>query len=161
MDWRTRPAKQSEVGEIILLWKAFMKDPLAIDEPIPTNEENEKKEAQFISELIQEDSHQVLVAEKGGGLIGYVACQVEQKAPIEMSRKRSFIHDLYVSPTHRGQGVGRSLLRACLDHLKGAGPRQVRIAVWVRNEGAIRLYREMGFSDHLLVMKTETGIGSA
>jgi ribosomal protein S18 acetylase RimI-like enzyme len=161
MDWMVRPADQTEVDKIILLWKAFMNDPLAIDEPIPTHEENEKKQSQFIGELIKEDPEQVLVAEKGGELIGYVAYQVEQKAPVEMSRKRSFIHDVFVSPSHRGKGVGRSLLQACLNHIKSAGPHQVRIAVWVRNSGAIRLYREMGFSDHLMVMKTETGVGSA
>jgi len=160
MDWTIRRANLTEVNKVVLLWKSFMNDPLAIDEPIPTHEENEKKQSQFIGELIREDPQQVLVAEKEGELIGYVAYQVEQKAPVEMSRKRSFIHDLYVSPSHRGKGVGRSLLQACLNHLKGAGPRQVRIAVWVRNGGAIRLYREMGFNDHLMVMKTETGVGS-
>ena len=160
MDWTIRRANLTEVNKVVLLWKAFMNDPLAIDEPIPTHEENEKKQSQFIGELIREDPQQVLVAEKEGELIGYVAYQVEQKAPVEMSRKRSFIHDLYVSPSHRGRGVGRSLLQACLNHLIDAGPRQVRIAVWVRNAGAIQLYRKMGFNDHLMVMKTETGVGS-
>jgi hypothetical protein len=39
MDWSMRPANQGDIDKVILLWKAFMNDPLAIDEPIPTHEE--------------------------------------------------------------------------------------------------------------------------
>lgn len=134
-----------------------MNDPSSIDVPIPTHDENTKKQTQFLQELIRQDPRQVLVAEKDGELIGYVSYEIEQKAPVEMRQKRSFIHELYVEPHQRGRGVARSLLQACLDRIKNAGPHQVRIAVWIRNEKAIGLYRAMGFSDHLLIMKVETG----
>jgi len=158
VDWVVRPASQTEVEIVVQLWKSFMNDPSAIDMPLPTHEENEKKQTQFLQELIRQDSRQVLVGEKDGVLIGYVAYEIEQKAPLEMQQKRSFIHDLYVKPGHRGRGVGRSLLQACLDVVRNAGPHQVRIAVWVRNDRAIRLYRAMGFTDHLFIMRIETGI---
>lgn len=156
VDWIVRSANQPEVERVIDLWKAFMNDPSVIDVPLPTHEENMKKQTQFLQELIRQDPRQVLVAEKNGELIGYVAYEIEQKAPIEMQQKRSFIHDLYVKPHHRKRGVGKSLLQACLDVIKNAGPHHVRLAVWVRNEKAIGLYRAMGFSDHMLVMRIET-----
>jgi ribosomal protein S18 acetylase RimI-like enzyme len=157
VDFEVRAVNQTELQRVIQLWKSFMDDPSAIDKPLPTHEENTKKQAQFLQELIRQDPRQVLVADREGELIGYVAYEIEQKAPIEMQQKRSFVHDLYVEPDHRRTGVGRSLLQACLDVIKSAGPHQVRIAVWVRNGKAIELYRAMGFTDHLLVMRIETG----
>jgi ribosomal protein S18 acetylase RimI-like enzyme len=150
-----RPASLSEVERIVSLWKEFMNDPSAIDESIPTHEENAKKLVQFVDELIKEDSRQVLVADVGGELVGYLLYRRDQKPALEMKHKMSYIHDLYVRPGFRRRGVGRSLLQACLDDLRTAGPRQVRLNVWTKNEDAIRLYRKMGFADHLLVMKAD------
>ena len=150
-----RPADISEVEKIVSLWKEFMNDPSAIDEPIPTNEENMKKQVQLIEELIREDPGQVLVAEQAGELVGYLLCRRNQKTALELRHKMSYIYDLYVRPGHRRQGVGSSLLKVCLEDLRKAGPRQIRINVWVKNATAIRLYRKMGFQDHLVVMKAD------
>jgi ribosomal protein S18 acetylase RimI-like enzyme len=134
-----------------------MGDPSAIDEPIPAHEENSKKQTQLVEELIREDPMQALVAEEGGEVVGYLLCRKEQKTALEMKRRMSYIYDLYVRPGNRRTGVGESLLRACLDDLRAAGPRQVRLNVGTRNESAVRLYRKMGFRDHLLVMKADVG----
>ncbi|HME19638.1 MAG TPA: GNAT family N-acetyltransferase [Nitrososphaerales archaeon] len=152
-----RPANLSEVERVVSLWKEFMNDPSAIDEPIPAHEENAKKQVQLVEELIREDPRQVLVAEEGGELVGYMLYRRDQKTALEMKHKMSYIYDLYVRPGSRRQGVGGSLLQACLDDLRAAGPHQIRLNVWTRNENAIRLYRKMGFRDHLMVMRADTG----
>jgi ribosomal protein S18 acetylase RimI-like enzyme len=152
-----RPASTSEIEKVVSLWKDFMGDPTVIEEPIPTQEGNVRKQAEFISEMIKEDPKQVLVAEDNGQLVGYLLFKREQKGPFELQRKLSYIYDLYVRPSHRRKGVGKSLMRACLDDLRSAEPRQVRLNVWTKNKSATGLYRKMGFGDYLIVMKADAG----
>jgi GNAT superfamily N-acetyltransferase len=156
-----RPASRFEVESVVSLWKEFMNDPSAIDEPIPTHEENRAKQVQFVEELIKEDPNQVLVAQDGNELIGYMLYRKEQKTALELKHRMSYIYDLYVKPDHRGKGVGRNLLQTCLDDLHAAGPRQIRLNVWTKNDRAIRLYGEMGFRDHLMVLKMDVNSESS
>jgi RimJ/RimL family protein N-acetyltransferase len=46
---------------------------------------------------------------------------------------------------HRGQGIGRALLEACIDWARGAGAHKVILQVWPHNAPAIALYERLGF----------------
>src|SRR5271157_461738 len=151
-----RPAKSNEIDAIVSLWKEFVADPSAIDEPIPTHTENTKKQTQFLGELIDHDPRQVLVAEEGGQLVGYLACKREVKPLLETQKKQSYIANLYVKASHRKKGIGKELLQVCLKDLNDLGPREVELYVWVSNEDAMRLYKAMGFKEHMVGMKLTT-----
>jgi putative acetyltransferase len=53
-------------------------------------------------------------------------------------------------PTHRGRGLGRQLLSACLDRARSNGITRVELEVRADNERAIKLYERMGFSQEAL-----------
>ncbi len=58
------------------------------------------------------------------------------------------IHDLAVLPQHRGQGVGRALLRSAEEHARRKGC--CRLTLEVRDDNAARdLYRRFGFDDSM------------
>ena len=48
--------------------------------------------------------------------------------------------------SHRGRGIGRALLVACLDKARLSGIRRVDLEVRADNEAAIWLYESMGFT---------------
>ena len=50
-----------------------------------------------------------------------------------------------VLPDYRGQGLGRTMLMAGLNHLAAKGIRQVELTVDSRNPAACELYRSVGF----------------
>jgi ribosomal protein S18 acetylase RimI-like enzyme len=52
---------------------------------------------------------------------------------------------MWVDADHRGHGVGRMLLDACLAWSREQGAHKVSLEVWPHNARAIRLYRSMGF----------------
>jgi ribosomal protein S18 acetylase RimI-like enzyme len=52
---------------------------------------------------------------------------------------------LAVASTHRGAGVGRSLVQECLTRAAGIGARQVVISTVSRMQAAQRMYESMGF----------------
>ena len=55
-----------------------------------------------------------------------------------------YLEDLYVRPEHRGQGIGRRLLRHLAGVARERGCRRFEWAVLDWNEPAIRFYRRIG-----------------
>lgn len=59
---------------------------------------------------------------------------------------RCEIWGVWVAPSHRGKGLARQLMQACIDHAwQLDGVRCVVLGVNVKNASAITLYRSMGF----------------
>jgi GNAT superfamily N-acetyltransferase len=56
------------------------------------------------------------------------------------------IQNLGILPSHRGRGLGRNLLLFALHGFEMAGLNRALLEVTAQNDGAIRLYRRMGFS---------------
>ena len=50
-----------------------------------------------------------------------------------------------ILPAYRGRGVGRQLLRTCIDRAKKSGLTRIELEVRADNVPAIRLYESMGF----------------
>jgi len=55
------------------------------------------------------------------------------------------IQNLGITPPHRGRGLGRALLLQALHGFRRAGLGRAFLEVTAQNEGAIRLYRRLGF----------------
>jgi GNAT superfamily N-acetyltransferase len=55
------------------------------------------------------------------------------------------IQNLGITPEHRGRGLGSVLLLRALEGFQDAGLRRAFLEVTSQNEGAIRLYRRLGF----------------
>ncbi len=55
------------------------------------------------------------------------------------------VQNLGVTPAHRGQGLGRSLISRALRGFQIAGVRMAYLEVTARNRAAIQLYTRMGF----------------
>jgi ribosomal protein S18 acetylase RimI-like enzyme len=55
------------------------------------------------------------------------------------------IQNLGVLPAHRGRGLGEALLLQALRGFRAAGLRQAMLEVTAQNDGAVRLYRRVGF----------------
>jgi mycothiol synthase len=64
---------------------------------------------------------------------------------LRLEGKDGRIEPVGVAPAHQGRGVGRALLEAALQELRQRGAREARLGVWRRNQGAVSLYRQLGF----------------
>ena len=63
------------------------------------------------------------------------------------------IQNLGVTPEHRNHGLGRVLLLAALNGFQRAGLRRAFLEVTAQNDGAIRLYQQVGFAKVRTVYK--------
>lgn len=97
----------------------------------------------------------VLVADGGGGLVGYAYGALEERDWNLLLDAHGAVHDLYVNEDERGRGTGRRLLEAMLAELEGLGAERVVLSTMVGNETAQRLFRAAGFRPTMLEMTRE------
>ena len=88
------------------------------------------------------DRDVILVAEDDGGLLGLVAGGAADAGAVTGTTCE--IGALYVHSQHRGEGIGRALLRAAADHLADLGYCELRISVLSANRPARVFYEAMG-----------------
>ena len=82
----------------------------------------------------------ILVARLRGDPVGCGALRLHGTAPVELKR-------MWVSPSVRGLGLGRRLLRELEDRARGAGARIVRLETNGSLTEAISLYRTAGYRE--------------
>jgi ribosomal-protein-alanine N-acetyltransferase len=87
------------------------------------------------------DAAAFLVADRNGGVVGYVVGDVTPNA----GRDIGHVKDIAVHPDARKLGIGRLLLRSSLVRLRAAGAVVAKLEVRESNEPARGLYRGEGF----------------
>jgi ribosomal protein S18 acetylase RimI-like enzyme len=89
---------------------------------------------------------ELLVAEAGGGVLGAVLFVRPGSPYAELSQAgEAEFRMLAVDPAAQGRGVGRALVRACLERAVAAGCTAVVICVRDFAAAAQRLYESFGF----------------
>jgi putative acetyltransferase len=94
----------------------------------------------FVRESVANDAVQFMAVE-GSCVVGW--------ADIFPSWAHAVSHcgslGMGVLPTHRGQGIGRQLLQACISKANTKGITRIELEVRADNERAIGLYKALGF----------------
>ncbi|MBV8375001.1 MAG: GNAT family N-acetyltransferase [Candidatus Eremiobacteraeota bacterium] len=61
-------------------------------------------------------------------------------------KRQWFLSDLYVEPRFRGRGVGKRLVRACLDFAGKTAARAVLVELPLSEPHLVRFYEQLGFA---------------
>ena len=84
-----------------------------------------------------------LVALDAGRLVGAITCEREPRLKVQHI---AHLIGMMVADTHRGRGIGRSLLIAAIGKIRATpGLAQVTLSVTSTNRAAIGLYDSQGF----------------
>src|SRR5688500_1559278 len=87
-----------------------------------------------------------LVADRAGrGAVGFVMGLVEAEIPIYRLGEFGFIHDLWVEPEYRNEGVARQMVMLAVEKFRQMGVGQVRLDTAMPNEAARRLFEACRF----------------
>ena len=85
-----------------------------------------------------------LLALDDGHVIGALTCEREPRRKVQHI---AHLVGMMVADSHRGRGIGRSLLAAAVQRLRAtAGLAQVTLSVTAGNRAAIGLYQSVGFT---------------
>lgn len=87
-------------------------------------------------------THQFLVAEEGGEVVGYAyACRWAERPAYDWAVEVS----VYVDSGHKGEGVGRALYAELLERLRAQGFRAAIAGITLPNPASVALHERMGF----------------
>jgi ribosomal protein S18 acetylase RimI-like enzyme len=127
-------------------------DPLRFIAPLPQLSE---RYGQFLVSQIARPQMVVLVAERGGVLVGYAYAGIEGSDYMALRGPAGVLYDLVVDPAHRRQGIGTALLEAALAALSGLGAPRVLLFTADRNHGGQAMFAKLGFRRTMIEMTRE------
>lgn len=94
-----------------------------------------------------------LVAERDAGhLVGFLVATVEAEIPIYRVESFGFIHDLWVEPEYRHEGLGRQLTMLAIERFREMGVSQIRLDTAIANDSARALFASCGFRPSTIEM---------
>ncbi|HEX4124678.1 MAG TPA: GNAT family N-acetyltransferase [Tepidisphaeraceae bacterium] len=93
--------------------------------------------------------------DSGAPLIGFLIATIEREIPIYRLDEFGFIHDLWVQPEFRKQGVGKALAESAVSRFGQLGVTQVRLDTAAANESARKLFAAVGFRPSVVEMLRE------
>lgn len=111
----------------------------------------------FLGTQLDDPDVAVLVAERGGEVIGYAYAGVEERDYMALRDRAGMLHDIIVDPSARRAGAGRRLLDAALAFLKSRGMPRVVLSTAAHNEPAQKLFAAAGFRPTMIEMTRELG----
>ena len=123
----------TEITDELYSTIAHMVKQLSPNAPPPTRVE--------LTNTIQSDSTRLILARNDQEIVGFLILAIFQ-VPTGM---RAWIEDFVVDQPHRRKGIGEILLEHAIQVAKDAGARTVDLTSRPSREGAIQLYRKIGF----------------
>jgi ribosomal protein S18 acetylase RimI-like enzyme len=95
-----------------------------------------------VEAMLASDAITQFVARDGDGRIVGVSTLAVFHIP---TARRAWIEDVIVDEPSNGQGIGRALTEAMIDHARAAGCKTVELTSRPSREAANHLYRKVGF----------------
>jgi ribosomal protein S18 acetylase RimI-like enzyme len=97
------------------------------------------RKARHIEEDFVANAAGIFVAEQSGKVVGYITTRIDRESG------KGRIPNLAVASSHRGQGVGRSLIEHALEYFRSEKLEYAVIETMAQNEAGNRLYPSCGF----------------
>lgn len=153
---RATPADLRAIGRLgaLLVQIHHEFDPLRF---IPATPQTPGGYASFLGSQLDEADVIVLVADRGGDVLGYTYAGLEGRDYMSLRGPAGVLYDIIVDPAHRGEGIGRMLLEATLAALTERGAPRVVLSTAERNAPAQRLFAHAGFRRTMIEMTRELG----
>lgn len=140
MSHRIETMSLQDYDQIIELWQNT--------EGVGLNESDSREQ---IAQFLARNRGMSFVIRNAGRIIGAVLCGHDGR--------RGYMHHLAVARSHRGQGLGRQLVNACLAQLERAGIQKCNIFLYANHAEGEAFWKHNGWSQRpdLVVMQKPLG----
>jgi ribosomal protein S18 acetylase RimI-like enzyme len=120
-----RPARDDERDDILSFWRQSTEVASSTDDP------------DGVGTLLDFDAGSILLAVSGDAIVGTLI--------VGWDGWRGGFYRMAVHPAHRGQGIGRALVRAGEAQLVARGCRRINLFAVTEHEGAVAFWRALGY----------------
>jgi ribosomal protein S18 acetylase RimI-like enzyme len=156
-----RDARKDDLPQVARLAAQLVRQHHALDpKRFMTFEPIEPGYERFLRGEMHEAETVLLVAERTEdgaprGPVGYAYGRVEPKSYQELLESCGKLHDLFVDPSARGQGVATALVNEIVRRFQDRGIDKVVLLTASQNHHAQRLFGSLGFRPTMIEMTKE------
>jgi len=113
---------------------------------------NKRKDIKhYFKWLLSRDANGFLIAELNEP-VGFIACDTNWFSYVEL-RHVGEIHEVFVHPNYRRQGIGSTLLKKAIEYAKSRNRKIAGLWVGVENYEAKKFYEKFGFNERVTIGK--------
>jgi ribosomal protein S18 acetylase RimI-like enzyme len=114
-----------------------------------------KEGENYYIDRITKNNGCVLVAEKGGLIVGYLCGALSKIENYRLPKKTAELENTYIEESCRSQGIGSKLYREFVKWCKNYSVEIIKVSASARNSQGINFYRKNNFKDYSLMLETE------
>jgi ribosomal protein S18 acetylase RimI-like enzyme len=149
---KIRKATTEDTPQILPLWRNLSDTHGEMEPMFKLVENAEEKFAEYLNMILTKDTFSVFVAEENSLIAGYVIASLSITPEVFVIRRRLYIQDMIVSPDYRRTGIANQLVDAILAFAKEQQVEKMDLLVAVKNDGANKFWKAMGFEPALNYM---------
>jgi L-amino acid N-acyltransferase YncA len=138
-DFSIRPFAWGDVSQMTAIYRHYVEHSTATFDTEPPNE-SAMATTKFAP--IVDKGHPLLVAERGGKLLGYAYASVYRPRP---AYRFTCEDTIYCAPDAQGQGVGTALMERVVAESRAFGFKQMIGVITAESASSIRLHQRLGF----------------
>lgn len=156
-DITIRPATRGDLAAVGQLGAQLLRVHYEFDRErfMRPGDDSEEGYAWFLGSQLREADVLVLVADRGGVVVGYLYAGIEPRSWKELRDEAGFIHDIVVAEQVRGRRVADLLIDAALDWMRARGMPRVLLWTAAPNATARRVFERHGFRSTMIEMTRE------
>lgn len=141
-----REAKPEDIPQVLPLVKAICDLHKSWD-PVRFNFKDDVVERYrgWLTQRATDPRSVFFVAERDGKIVAYIVGTIEEEIPIYWQPECGEIHDVYVDPAYRNEGIARQLVTLSVEKFATLGVKQIRLDTAAPNEQARELFKSCGF----------------
>lgn len=141
------------------MWLALVDVHRSLDTNLPVaSRGGEHRYVRRIMDRLDDPYMCALIAEVDGAVMGYALAMIVDLMPdIFAEPPAGFLADIYVEPSARRQGVGRSLVNAVKDWFRSCGVQYYDWQVAAMNPTGLAFWRSIGGQDVMVRMRAQLG----
>ncbi len=150
---KTQPAQPGDLPEIGDLYEELYTCMAALQ---PDNFRPGRQSESFLCSIMENPDGEILVARgQEEKVLGFaiVQCQNTPDYPSFLPRRYTHLLDIVVAEPCRGQGIGKTLLKAVESWARGKGSEFIELGVLSENLPAIGAYESYGFQERRKTME--------
>jgi ribosomal protein S18 acetylase RimI-like enzyme len=127
----------------------------ALDVYYRSGEETRSVFRQYVCDILGKRHYRIVVAEVGGGVVGYCIGRIEPTRPFITPERIGKISDTFVKEGYRNRGIGKLMVHSLFNWFKERGIFQVELSVDSRNENGVKAWENLGFREYMKKMRRE------
>lgn len=145
-DYTIRHARNEDLARLVELWQVMMSAHEAMDRRIQLAPGALSAYRAYLGHHLANRDARIVVAEAEGRVVGFALAIISSNLPIFLPAYYGYLSDLVVDPLMRRRGIGRMLVGALVEWLRGREITTIQLQHYDQNPTAAAFWRAMGFA---------------